>query len=465
MPPNPLDTPKGTDFLRLAIGTAFLLLIAIVPIPLGSNRDWAWAPLAVVVGAMLLLDGPALMGRHRYFPTRRQLAFLAGAMMIVIVWAFYQAGVFTGMPEAPSTVRQEVSNRISIDPERTVSAAMRLMAYCGIFFVAAQFSAHSAYAARLCLVVIVSAVAVTIYGWFTQTTIRACIAFTVEKRPLESGDPCLFSGTFVNSGNYATYAGLAALTCVAMLHGLIIERISGITARQRWRARLMNLTGRGGLLLGALLVLLSGIVYSSSRAGVASFAVAAVVMVTLLNVLQHRSRGATVWSALAILALLIAIVASSGEGVINRSLSLLSEGDRDRVLLYEMTRTMISLRPITGWGLGSFETVFSIFQPARLELPYDKAHNFYLETVMEMGLPVAILFLLVTLAIVGRCLLGISRRHRDAQYPALAVGATVLIAVQSLVDFGVQIPAVAATYSALLGMGWAQSWTSEERQS
>ena len=29
---------------------AFLLLLVVAPLPLGANRDWAWAPMAVVVG-------------------------------------------------------------------------------------------------------------------------------------------------------------------------------------------------------------------------------------------------------------------------------------------------------------------------------------------------------------------------------------------------------------------------------
>src|SRR5215471_9590256 len=31
---------------------ALLLLLVVAPLPLGANRDWAWAPMAVVVGAI-----------------------------------------------------------------------------------------------------------------------------------------------------------------------------------------------------------------------------------------------------------------------------------------------------------------------------------------------------------------------------------------------------------------------------
>jgi len=53
-----------------------------------------------------------------------------------------------------------------------------------------------------------------------------------------------------------------------------------------------------------------------------------------------------------------------------------------------------------------------------------------------------------------------SARSRDSELPAIGLAATLFIGAQSLVDFGVQIPAVAFTYSALAGIGWAQSFSS-----
>src|SRR5579864_3093951 len=39
-----------------AITGLFLLLLALGPLPLGANRDWAWAPMALVIGALAILS-------------------------------------------------------------------------------------------------------------------------------------------------------------------------------------------------------------------------------------------------------------------------------------------------------------------------------------------------------------------------------------------------------------------------
>jgi len=143
-------------------------------------------------------------------------------------------------------------------------------------------------------------------------------------------------------------------------------------------------------------------------------------------------------------------------------LALLEEGDSDPSGLVHISLEAIAVRPWTGWGLGSFESLFSVFQATFIEHTCDKAHNVYLESAVELGVPAAALFVLAIGAIALRCLRGIRERHRDTQYSAAALGVTVYLGVHSLVDFGIQMPAIAITFAAVMGLGWAQSWSSRE---
>ncbi len=63
----------------------------------------------------------------------------------------------------------------------------------------------------------------------------------------------------------------------------------------------------------------------------------------------------------------------------------------------------------------------------------------------------------------GYCLRGLFVRRRDQVYPLAAVGATLLVALHALVDFSLQIPAVAVTYAALFGLGVAQATPGAKR--
>jgi hypothetical protein len=55
------------------------------------------------------------------------------------------------------------------------------------------------------------------------------------------------------------------------------------------------------------------------------------------------------------------------------------------------------------------------------------------------------------------CLRGVWVRRRNWIYPAIGVAATVLVGAHALVDFSLQIPAVAYTYALIMGVAVAQS--------
>ena len=71
---------------------------------------------------------------------------------------------------------------------------------------------------------------------------------------------------------------------------------------------------------------------------------------------------------------------------------------------------------------------------------------------MELGWPAAAALYAGLALLVFSCLRGAS-----GVYPAVLVSCSVLVAVHSLVDFSLEMPANAATYALLLGVGCAQS--------
>src|SRR6185312_2204322 len=95
-----------------------------------------------------------------------------------------------------------------------------------------------------------------------------------------------------------------------------------------------------------------------------------------------------------------------------------------------------------------------------MTLPVAQAHNDYLETIVELGLPVASALFLSMASLLWICLRGVQRRRRDALFPCIGVGATMLVAIHSLFDFSLQMPGVTATYWLLMGAAVAQSFNS-----
>jgi O-antigen ligase len=152
-----------------------------------------------------------------------------------------------------------------------------------------------------------------------------------------------------------------------------------------------------------------------------------------------------------------AFVIFSGEQVAER-LSGTTFGSDERPVIYDLTLQGISQRPWLGTGYGTFEEAFRLFRDQRVNGLWDKAHNSYLENALELGLPAAVLLTASVGALFLRCLIGVVVRRRDAIYPAIGASATVLVAGHALVDFSLQIPAIAATYALIMGAAVAQSW-------
>jgi O-antigen ligase len=136
-----------------------------------------------------------------------------------------------------------------------------------------------------------------------------------------------------------------------------------------------------------------------------------------------------------------------------------------RVDGYIMTLEAIRARPWTGYGAGTFQDMFYLWNDGAFWLKFNYSHNLYLGAAVDLGLPaVAALFGAVAL-ITFSCVRGVRRRRRDQAIPALGVAATALVAVHGLIDAPLIVPANAATYSFLLGLAYAQSWPSPSRNS
>jgi O-antigen ligase len=459
--------------LHRPIGVLLLLLLALAPLPYASNRDWAWSLLAFAVGVLLLAYSALLaIQKDQVLLFSKSMAISAIAMAIVVCWGFVQIAPWnfatvtgTFFSSLPDALDRPLPVQGTIDRERTLTAIMKLVTYGAVFWLATQLGRDNRYARNLCATVVITAVVVTIYGLVMEASTRSCIVLALNKRPPDVFDPCTFSGTFVNSGNYAMYAGIACIICLAWLQELALGGTShGSNLRERWRARLLAMGGRGAVYLAALVVLLGGLIYSASRAGLVSFLAAALFMAVITSAFQGRLRGGTLSTIVAVFALTIAMLAVTGEAMLRRYLGMLDGGgDEGRLALYSMTLDAIGQRPWMGWGLGSFEPLYSIFQPVSLAIPFDKAHSVYLENASDIGIVGSALLTLAIFSPASRCLLGLRERNRDIQYSAAALGASVFVGLHSIVDFGIQIPATAATFSALLGVGWAQSWSSRRQ--
>ena len=441
--------------LRAISKFLFLATLICAPLPWGSNRDWAWGPLAGLVAVTAMLRGPGA-GRRDHVPLEK-LVLPGAAFALLIAWAIL--GAFAAV--IPGTANPIVDSayellglakepRLALRQDAVLTGVMLWLTYGLAFLIAVDLARESREARRLCVVIVIACFANTLYGFLSYAAYitggEAAGLF-----PKFSGGVSL-SGTFLNRDNYATFAGLGIL-CAMSLVRIDLPSSPGEPLRIRARRVLSRLGGQTGFYLAAIVVLLVGLVLSGSRAGMAAFVCGVVVLV-----LQRRRPSLV--AILLLVAAAIALLALPGSlHLITGLADLLQQGAGERPQIYDLTIAAITLRPWTGWGLGSFPAVYLLLQPSTQPLYFDKAHSTYLELALDLGIPAALVFLTIILWLVARCVQGMRERARRREVPTLAIAATVLVGVHSIFDFPLQIPALAVLYAAILGAGWAQSWS------
>ena len=153
---------------------------------------------------------------------------------------------------------------------------------------------------------------------------------------------------------------------------------------------------------------------------------------------------------------MIAILVISGATTLGRIADTVwdVEGRRE---IYERTLEAIGNTPLLCTGLGSFKWIFPTYRTEDLPFTIELAHNDYLENMLELGIPAALLLTGAVALLVFACLRGVFRRRRHAIIPCVGVGASLLVGVHACFDFSLQIPAVSLFYLLLLGAGVAQS--------
>jgi O-antigen ligase len=451
-----------------AVFRLLLALVLLSPLPLGSYRPWAWSLLAVGTGALLILWAfLVLVGRARVPVPMERLWSVVIPFAVVLAWAFVQT--LSAVPalwthplwdEAahalPEPIAAGVLPRISVDPAMTLIAILRLACYGGVFWLAVQFGRDRSRARDVLVAVAVTGTVYATYGLINHFAGWERILW-LEKWAYP-GD---LTATFVNRNAYGAYAGLGLLCCVGLfLHALRPSRHA--PDRRAFDLAETVLVRAMPFLIGALVIGTALLLSHSRGAFLCTGLGLLVLMVAVVVSRLIRPYAALVVSVL-IVGLGLGVLGLSGEGTVERlatTAAQLQATDEARTNLYRLTDEAITDAPWTGYGFGTFLPAFRMYRDTSLVAPviWDFAHNIYLETAMDLGLPAAVLFYLSLAVVILACLRGLMRRRRDHIYPAVALSAVTLIGSHGLVDFSAQMPAVAVTLALLLGVGFAQSW-------
>ncbi|MFN0044549.1 MAG: O-antigen ligase family protein [Alphaproteobacteria bacterium] len=453
-----------------AVFWALAGVVALAPLPLGGNRAWAWSGLSLAVGLLLVAWAVAAWRRPAiaHFPWRL-IGSGAAVFGALVVWFFIQAS--GGTPpgwhhpiwqQTGDALGLALPGAVSLSPEQTITGAMRLICYAGVFFLTAQSCRLPERARTMFWTVALAGLAYAIYGlylafanvdmilWFERWAYRGSL-----------------TSTFVNRNSYASYAGLTLVIILALMNSAVGKSLDlGLGSRTGIIHFVDNLKPQLFFLVSAFAVIATALLLSQSRGGLLATFIGVAAYFAMLGLRrQFRSRTA-IGAALTVLVAGAILVSFSGSATLSRFADYAAEGSgRDAV--FALTARAIGEHPLLGTGLGSFRGVFQLFRDAAfgvLAPAYQQAHSSYLELALEAGLPAFALTMMLLASLAALCLRGVLKRQRNLAYPAAGLGATALVAAHSAVDFSLQIPGVTITYMAIMGAAVGQSFRSKRRK-
>ena len=359
--------------------------------------------------------------------------------------------------EAARALQSAPIPRVSLAPDDTYHGIVRLLTYAGVFWLALQAGRDPRRCETSLLVIICSIAAYATYGLIVEFSGTETIVW-LEKVAYRGK----LTSTFVNKNSFATYAGLGIIVSTALIGRRgqqIFRQASGSSVLAKVVNVFAELVQSTWYLAIVWLLTFTALLLSQSRGGLlATLFGLGVLLLIIVSRARSRMMAVSVGAAtfgLAVLPVLLLSGAETGQRLANIGTERIS-----RLPVYEATIQAIADTPLIGTGLGAFEETFRFYKPISIPVRFEKAHNTYLESALELGIAGAVALLLPIAIAAFLCLRGVWLRRRDIAFPAIGVAATGVAALHSLVDFSLEIPAVMLTYSAVLGLTTAQSWSS-----
>ncbi len=440
----------------------YLGLIVWAPIPLGSNRPWAWGLLQAAVFTLgLAWQYGYMRGRHSV-----SQAFMKSKYAILLLAAWLAYGLFQLLPvfEEGAILSEYLGSSLSSYPYASFDALLRSAAFAAVFCLTLLLVRNESRLRLLALVIVFSGLFQALYGSL-MTLSGIEYGFFYEK----TFNLGLATGTFVNRNHYAAYVVL----CIAVGIGLLISQLTPHTEFTTTRARIRHwvkllLSGKTRLRV-YLAIMVIAVVLTHSRMGNASLFSSMLIIGTLALLVFKQPPRSLVILLLSLLTIDIFIIGTwfGVERVVERleQTVQLSEvtgelPDKPRLDVDLYTIDGIRSSPVLGYGGGSYQSAFPQFRQADVHNHYDHAHNDFLELLFEYGAIGGLLllsFLLGSVAVVIRAM----RRSASSLTRGLAFSVAMAICAlcfHSAVDFNLYIPAYGFLMSILLAMGWITAY-------
>jgi O-antigen ligase len=384
----------------------------------------------------LLMFGPLAFGAVEPWSI---FVLETGSVLLILLWlakqwldgelAIQWNPLFLPMSAFGILILVQIVFRTSAYPHDTFSQALQYVAYAMLCFLAAQTLLRSSQARTLATIF-------AVYGFLIAS-------FALVQGIASNGklywirQPHLGGWIYGPYVNHNHYAGLMELL-------IPIPLVLSLTRLTEEKERLAA---------GVAAAIMTGTVFlSGSRGGM--LAVFAEFMFLAIVLVRRRKTIRIAIGAIAFAIVLVSLLTwLGGQELTTRITSISTEARTEisggmRLSIDRDSLRMFRVKPVLGWGLGTFPVVYPQFRSFYTNFFVNEAHNDYLQLMTESGL-LGFGTMVWFLVVVYRTALGKIENWTSEVTGALSLacmmGCTGIL-VHSLVDFNLQIPANAALF-------------------
>jgi O-antigen ligase len=410
------------------------------PIPFASNTPLAWNMVAATIALGSVLYWIAL-------PKQSLPVLIWGAVLgylVVLLWAGIQASTLTPLSwHHPLWQMLGLKGSIALDRGAVVERFTCLLSYLLAFVTLAQGAMVKNTARLILRGLLVMATLIACYGLYIFMMGNHEVLWIDKYAYLND-----VTGTFINRNSFATFCGMALLLSIAVLP----NRHAALPTYYPFKERLAYIMGhwfneRQVWWLLPPMVLMTTLLLTHSRGGLLAVMVGLWALCTLL---MRKP-------VFMVIGVILGIVLIVGDGGTLARVKKTDIETEERFRVYTIMLEAIERAPWFGYGLGNFDRTFKMMQDERVHGYYDKAHSDVLEIIFDMGVLGASVFFISMATVIWVCIVGYKHRQQGKWYPALGIAVSVMVLVHSVVDFSMQMPAVALWYATMLGLAVGQS--------
>jgi O-antigen ligase len=316
----------------------------------------------------------------------------------------------------------------------TRSACLNYLAYAMLLVVAVQMLRTEEDVKRLAGFLAASGFLIAIFAVIQDLTSKGEIYWMVAVR---GG---FVFGPYVNHNHYAGIMEMLAP------FPLVLSLMEELTPPKR-------------VLLAFAGVFIAGTIFLSlSRGGMTAFGFEVLLLAAVLWWKNASRRSAALLAGVCLLILMF-LLWLGGKSLVQRFVSFKTDeaSYHTRVQIARDSIPMIKARPLMGWGLGTFPTVYPKYRTFYVDTFINAAHNDYVQLLSEtgaLGFAAVLAFLVMVYRRGFRKLHGPGLDLCQAATLAALLGVTGIL-VHSIVDFNLQIPDNAAMFYVLAAIAAA----------